>query len=288
MSIETITPAPTPGIAIEEPIDSVDSTEEPIDSGDDLSDEEIDRILEAANPPPAPPKPPSAWLAWDPRGQGEAVRVEYRGDGRLEVTFGIVKLGVRLADLDSSAAQMRERIAAEVRELPSVLRWQATLRELAGHERSLRLAKAQVEKYTAERAILIDEGGSGNLAQQLRNLDEQTQQARCRAEWAQEDVRLLTEAAAKQKQTASADVEATYASALIASAAAGKQKVEALVAAFIAKVTPLLDELVKVKMTRDSAGRLAGMDRRPMVNQLLLTLAAEAQVQRTAPPVPPG
>jgi hypothetical protein len=279
-------------VAIEEPVDSAD----PVDSGDsadsvsDLSDEEIDRIIEAANPPaPATlPKPPSAWMAWDPKGQGEAVRVEYRGDGRLEVTLGIVKLGVRLADLDTSAGQIREQTAAEVRELPSVPRWQATLLELAGRERDLRLAKAQIEKLAAERNILLDEGTGGSLAQRLRDLDEQTQQARCRAELAQDDVRLLTEAAKRQKQAASADVEATYASALIAAAATGKQKVEALVAEFLAKMTTLLDEVARTKMTRDSVGRLAGMDRRPLVNQILLTLAAEVQVRRPAIPVPPS
>jgi hypothetical protein len=282
MSIETTTPA-------------VDETtyhiaEEPVDSAPDLSDEECDAILAAATPPaPATqPKQPSTWMAWDPKGQGEAVRVEYRGDGRLEVTLGIVKLGVRLADLDSSAGQMRERIAAEVRELPSVPRWQATLRELANRERDLRLAKATIEKLAAERNILIDEGSGGNLAGQLRDLDEQTRKARCRAEWAQDDVRLLAEAAKRQKQAAATDVDATYARALIDAAAAGKRKVEAIVAEFLAKMTPLLDEVARTKMTRDSVGRLAGTDRRPLVNQLMLTLAAEAQVRRPVSPVPPA
>jgi hypothetical protein len=169
-----------------------------------------------------------------------------------------------------------------------VPRWQATLRELSGRERDLRLAKAQIEKLAAERNILLDEGTGGSLAQRLRDLDEQTQQARCRAELAQDDVRLLTEAAKRQKQAASADVEATYASALIAAAATGKQKVEALVAEFLAKMTTLLDEVARTKMTRDSVGRLAGTDRRPLVNQLMLTLAAEAQVRRPVSPVPPA
>ena len=281
MSAESILPAVAevpPGATWTEPAD---------DAVDDLTDADIDAILDAdeaaAAARPTAVQPPTEWQAWDPKGLQQPFRSKYCGGGRVEVTIGLAKQGVKLEDADRLVGQVRDQVVEAARGHEVVKLWYAAIAEKARHERTARIAKAAAESAAAQRAELVARGVGDDLARQLRDLDEKATAAHAAVVEAAELLRFAAEAVAARRRDALTAIASVYTTVSAAAVARSTHEVEELINEFVKSVADQIDVIVRTQLARDSLGNAVGIDRTPLANQLLLRLEAEASLAAARP-----
>ena len=262
------------------------------DAAEDLTEAELDAIIaadekaadEAAAAARLQSAPlPTEWSAWDPRGLRQPLRVEYRGAGRVEVTIGLCKQGVKREDADRLVGQVRGRVAEAARQNDVVKKWYAAIAEKARHDRAARIARTVADSAAAQRAEMVARGDGDDLAAQLRTLDEKATAAHAAAVEAEELIRFANEAVAARRRDALAAIASVYTTVSAAAVARATREVDELVNNFVRDVADQFDVIVQAQHARESLGGAVGIDRTPLANQLLLRLEAEAAMAAARP-----
>jgi hypothetical protein len=156
------------------------------------------------------------------------------------------------------------------------------------HRRAARVARADYDAITAQRAQMVAAGDVPDLARRLKDMAEQQARLRAAAEEAEQLVAYAQEATAARQREAAVAVASAHRDATLGALALAQAREKAAVARLVEVAGPVLDELVSAVLSRQTISSLVSLDRAPMARQLMQEITAEVARAASQPTPQPA